>query len=143
MYACVQAWDERSARQCAQELVGVGFDGVAIGGLVPRIRDCDNVFAIIAAVKREINDLPLHVFGIGNPKIVSRLFNLGVDSVDSSAYVQIAVEGRTWEGYDQSIQEPATTDRLLLALRNLAVMSTTQIPLSVLDSWISTYRTIS
>lgn len=63
--ASVQAWDVDSARRCVRAYAGQGFDGVAIGGMVPRVADMDLVEAIIRVVRMEIGpDLPLHVFGL-------------------------------------------------------------------------------
>jgi helicase len=39
LFACVQAWDVVSARECAQAFADRAFDGIAIGGLVPRAHD--------------------------------------------------------------------------------------------------------
>src|SRR5438132_1502016 len=77
----VQAWDVESARECARQYRNAGFDGVAVGGLVPRVRDLGAVLAIIEAVRGEINDLPLHVFGLGKPEVIEALYKAGVDSV--------------------------------------------------------------
>jgi helicase len=130
LFACVQAWDATSARECARVYVGGGFDGVAVGGLVPRVRDLDLVFAIVAAVRDQVADLPLHVFGLGKPGVVRRLFDGGVDSVDSSAYVKLAAEGKTWDGAGQEAGEPTPLERLRLALRNLALVTSPELPLS-------------
>jgi helicase len=135
LYACVQGWDEQSARTCARSCGSAGFDGVAIGGLVPRARDPEQVFAIVKAVKEEVNKCPLHVFGIGEPTLVSRLFQSGVDSVDSSSYVQMAAGGQTWEPDTEGMDECTTLERLHLALRNLAMMTGVRLPLSVMASW--------
>lgn len=129
LYAVVQAWDVESARACAREYAGAGFAGVAIGGLVPRARDIDLVLAIVAAVREEIGGLPLHVFGLGRPDLVERLFAAGVDSVDSSAYVQLAAEGRLW-GQPRRLADPSPAERLHLALCNLATATGRALPLS-------------
>lgn len=84
LFACIQAWDEKSAGECAAALAAHPFSGFAIGGLVPRVRDTQLIEGMIEAVQGEIGERPLHVFGLGKPGLVSRLFELGVDSVDSS-----------------------------------------------------------
>src|SRR5262249_46230539 len=96
LFACVQAWDATSARACARAYSGTAFDGFAIGGLVPRSRDLETVLAIVEAVREEIGDRPLHVFGLGKPEIVAALFKAGVDSVDSTAHIKLAADGRLW-----------------------------------------------
>jgi queuine/archaeosine tRNA-ribosyltransferase len=62
---CIQAWDEKSAGECAV-LAAHCFSGFAIGGLVQRARDIQLVEGMIEAVQAEIGNRPLHVFGIGN-----------------------------------------------------------------------------
>jgi helicase len=130
LFACVQAWDERSARACARAYANAGFDGVAVGGLVPRLRDLDRVVSLVTAVREEAGDRPLHAFGIGKPDVVARLFREGVDSTDSSAYARLAAAGRTWDPTCPAIDDPTPLERLQLALRNLAVMTSARLPLS-------------
>jgi helicase len=131
LYACVQAWDEESAGRCAAELVRHGFDGFAIGGLVPRARDWEAVSAIVNAVQRETGERPLHVFGLGKPETTARLFEAGVHSVDSSSYVKLAADGRLWSRPDERLDDPSVIDRLNLAIRNLATATGARLPLSV------------
>jgi helicase len=130
LFACVQAWDKTSARDCARAYAGAPFDGIAIGGLVPRVRDKKLMLSIIEAVRNEVGDLPLHVFGLGHPRVVQILFNKGVDSVDSSSYIKLAVSGRLWSDPSFQITDPSPTDRLHLALCNLAEATSSAIPLS-------------
>jgi tRNA-guanine family transglycosylase len=129
LYACVQAADPASASACARAYVGAGFDGIALGGLVPRARDRALVFALVEAVRAEIGDLPLHCFGLGHPGLVADLYRAGVDSVDSSAYVKLAADGRLWSG-PAAHPDPTPTERLHLALCNLAAASGRALPLS-------------
>jgi helicase len=130
LFACVQAWDAASARECARAYGQAAFDGIAIGGLVPRARDRQLLLAVVDAVKAEIGDRPLHVFGLGKPEIVEELFKAGVDSVDSSSYVQLAADGRLWGRRDFQVDDPSVTDRLHLALCNLATAAGRAMPLS-------------
>lgn len=130
LFAPVQAWDAESARESAREYRGAGFDGVAVGGLVPRARDLGAVLAIIEAVRGEVGDLPLHVFGLGKPEMIEALYRAGVDTVDSSSYVQLAADGRLWSNPTYRICDPSPSDRLHLALCNLAVATGRTLPLS-------------
>ncbi|MBD2429346.1 tRNA-guanine transglycosylase [Phormidium sp. FACHB-1136] len=130
LYACVQAWDVASAQACAQAYQGKGFDGVAIGGLVPRTKHPDQVLAIVRAVRDIIGDLPLHVLGLGNPKWLPSLYEAGADSVDSSSYVQYAANGKLWGNPNFILEDPSPTDRLHLALCNLALATGKTLPLS-------------
>jgi helicase len=132
LFACIQAWDEHSAAASATQLGVHPFDGFAVGGLVPRARDFDLVACIVAAVQSEIGDRPLHVFGLGKPEITSRLFELGVDSVDSSSYVKLAADGRLWENPGFQFPDPSAPDRLQLAISNLATATRIRLPLSVI-----------
>jgi len=134
LYACIQAWDADSAGRCAGDLARHAFDGFAIGGLVPRARNRDAMAGIIEAVQMEIGDRPLHVFGLGKPETTARLFEMGVDSVDSSSYVKLAADGRLWSRPDDRLEDPSVTDRLNLAIRNLATATQTTLPLSVPQS---------
>lgn len=133
LYACIQAWDNGSAADCAGKLAQLPFDGFAIGGLVPRSRDWNAIASIIAGVQLEIGERPLHVFGLGKPETTARLFEMGVDSVDSSSYVKLAADGRLWSRPDYRLEDPATTDLLHLAIRNLATATQTALPLSVTE----------
>lgn len=140
LYACVQAWDVDSARSCAKQYANGGFEGVAIGGLVPRARDLEMVLGIVRAVREEIGELPLHVLGLGHPKLLTQLFEAGVDSVDSSSYVKYAASGKLWGQPHQRIAEPTPTDRLHLALCNLATATGKTLPLSSSQMLFSTLR---
>ncbi len=130
LYACIQAWDADSARECARQLIEGAFEGFAIGGLVPRSRDRDAVFAIVDAVREVIGDRPLHVFGLGHPSMVSELFERGVQSVDSSSYVKLAASGKTWSSHVGDIRNPSPHERMQLAIENLAAASRARLPLS-------------
>lgn len=140
LFACVQAWDVESARACARAYAGAGFDGAAIGGLVPRVRDLPAVLRIVETVRAEIGNQPLHVFGLGQPEVVAQLFAAGVDSVDSSAYVKLAAEGRLWGQPTLVDEAPSPTERLHLALCNLATATGVALPLSASRVVFSPHR---
>lgn len=129
LYASIQAWDGASAAQCAMELAKKPFDGFAIGGLVPRTRNPNLVKEIVAAVASEIDDRPLHVFGLGKPETTKTLFSLGVDSIDSSSYVKSAAEGHNWS-LDRMTKDPSTLELLQIAISNLASASERCLPLA-------------
>jgi helicase len=130
LFACVQGWDVGSCRDCARAYAGCGFDGVALGGMVPRAHDEAAVLATVEAVRREAGGLPLHVFGLGRPELLTRLFAAGADSVDSSAHVKLAASGRLWGDPSFRLDDPSPTDRLHLALCNLAAAAGRALPLS-------------
>ena len=91
LFASVQAWDRRSAIDIMERLVSFDFDGFALGGMVPRVSDPDKIYEIVAAIREVEATRPLHVFGVGKPSVVCELFRRGVDSIDTSTYVQHAV----------------------------------------------------
>jgi len=130
LFACVQGWDVASYAECAKSYSGLAFDGIAIGGLVPRLHDFDTVLRIVDAVRAVEPDKPLHVFGVGKPSIVEVLFGKGVQSVDSSSYVKLAADGRLWGQPDLHLPDASQTDRLHLALCNLAMAAQRALPLS-------------
>lgn len=130
LFGCIQCWDADSARDTARSYKDAGFDGIAIGGLVPRARDLALVTAIVSAIRDEIPDLPLHAFGLGKPSIVTQLFKLGVDSVDSSSYLKLAASGKLWNQPNVHVSDPTPMDRMHLAICNLAAATQTTMPLS-------------
>jgi helicase len=130
LYGCVQGWDLKSYKACATEYAKLGFDGVAIGGLVPRVSDFEGLLAIVDAVRAAVPDKRIHVFGLGSPKIVEALFRRGVQSVDSSAYVKLAADGKLWGQPAVHLTDASPSERLQLALCNLAMASQRAMPLS-------------
>ena len=131
LFACVQAWDAASARECAAQLATGAFDGFAIGGLVPRSRNRELVFSIVDAVREVVDDRPVHAFGLGQPAMVAALFERGVQSVDSSSYVRLAASGRTWSSHASAVSDPAPHERMRLAIENLAAAGSVRLPLAV------------
>ena len=130
LYACVQGWDVESYRSCASTYADLGFDGIAIGGLVPRISDLEEVLRIVDAIRASVPDKTLHVFGLGKPSIVASLFQRGVHSVDSSSYVKLAADGRSWADPALHLTDASPSERLHLALCNLAMATQRALPLS-------------
>lgn len=130
LYACVQGWDVKSYRACAAEYADLAFEGVAIGGLIPRVSDLKNVFKIVDAVRAVAPDKPLHVFGLGKPGIAEALFRRGVQSVDSSSYLKLAADGRLWGQPELHLADASPSERLHLALCNLAIATQSALPLS-------------
>jgi tRNA-guanine family transglycosylase len=141
LYACLQAWDVESAKIAACAYAKAGFDGIAIGGLVPRAKDASYIESIVKSVREVMPELPLHVFGLGKPEMTDWLFRLGVDSVDSSSYVKMAADGRLWGESGFRLDNPSSTDRVHLALCNLATASKATLPLSA-STWSFTTTAI-
>ena len=130
LFACVQGWDVDSYTRCAVAYAELPFDGIAIGGLVPRVHDLTAVLRIVEAVRSAVPDKPLHVLGLGKPNIVEALFKHGVQSVDSSSYIKLAAAGRLWGQPDLHLIDASPTERLHLALCNLALAAQRALPLS-------------
>ena len=90
--------------------------------------------AVVDAVRGAIPGRPLHVFGLGNPDMVGRLFQRGVQSVDSSSYVRLAADGKRWGAYGSPLADASPVERLHLALCNLAVATQRTVPLAAAAS---------
>ena len=71
-----------------EELKVLPFDGFALGGMVPRSRNPELIIEIVYAIRQIESQRPVHVFGIGNPKLLSLLKSAGVDSTDSSSLLR-------------------------------------------------------
>lgn len=129
LYGCVQGWDLDSFRRCAAELVAIGYGALAIGGLVPRALDRALITGIVRAVREEAGDRPVHVLGLGTPELVRLVQEAGADSVDSSSFVKLAADGRTWTDPTLRLPDASPSERLMLALQNLAHATRTTLPL--------------
>lgn len=130
LFACIQGLNRDDYLNVARRLSAFDFDGFAIGGLVPRVHDEKLIDALIPCILDLIRSRPLHVFGLGKPDTTRWLFQLGVDSVDSSSYVKMAADGRLWSDPGKRIPNPSPTDRLHIALCNLAEATKNTLPLS-------------
>lgn len=95
LYASLQCWNEASARRCAKIYADAGFEGIAIGGMVPRAKDPEYIKSTVRAVRDAAPNCAIHVFGCGNTDLIPDLIALGADSFDSSSYVRSAVDSRT------------------------------------------------
>ncbi len=94
LYASLQCWDEASARHSARIYAEAGFDGIAIGGMVPRAKDKEYIKNTVRVIREETPDCAIHVFGCGNVDLIPGLIEAGADSFDSSSYVRAAVDAR-------------------------------------------------
>ena len=95
LYGSLQCWDEASARKCARIYADAGFEGIAIGGMVPHAKDPEYIKNTVRAVREEAPDCAIHVFGCGNVELIPDLIRLGADSFDASSYVRSALDTRT------------------------------------------------
>lgn len=129
LFVSLQCTDVAFAREVAQEYSLLGLDGVAMSGMVPRLKDLPSVLAIVNAIRTEIGDeMPLHVFGVGKPELLVQVWAAGEDLCASSSCVKAAAEGRSWIGMGETLEEPAETDRLRLSLENLSAACRNPLP---------------
>jgi len=99
LFGSVQGWDADSYVSCARNLLEMGFQDLAIGGLVQRIQTPGMVLSLVKAIRGVVPAGGLvHCFGIGEPRLVAALFQAGATSVDSSSYIRTAVSSRRWDG---------------------------------------------
>lgn len=129
LYGVVQGWDVQAAAELTAEYVAAGFDGIAIGGLVPRLTQREFVSELVSQIRLAAGNLPLHAFGIGHPEQVAWMTRLGVDSVDSSSYVKYAADGRLYSAPQVRHAHLTPHERVHLALCNLAAATGSQLPL--------------
>ncbi|MEM2900873.1 MAG: tRNA-guanine transglycosylase [Thermoplasmata archaeon] len=99
LFASLQAWNRKSAHYFASQVREHGFDGLGIGGLIPRLGDLrlgdlHTIREIVLGAKEGAPDLPMHAFGIGSPKVLNMLFRLGIDSADSASFARYSLEKR-------------------------------------------------
>lgn len=94
IFASLQAWDQESMHRILDALLHLPFDGFALGGMVPRIRKPKAIFELVTAFREMEPRRPLHLFGIGAPRLVKALSEYGISSVDSSNFVQQAASKR-------------------------------------------------
>jgi len=129
IYGCIQGWNEASYLECAATLAEHAFDGLAIGGLVPRAHDSALVLRIVEGIRAIAPTVPLHVFGLGRPGLSRQLFEAGADSVDSSSYVKLAADGRSWSDPSLRLSGRRRQNDFIYALTNLAFATGTGVPL--------------
>ena len=104
----VQGWDPRSYAQAARRYVAMGYDYIALGGLVRT--STKNLLPILQAVKEVVpDDVQIHLFGLARINAIADFHRFGVRSVDSASYLRQAWM-RTKTSY-------VTTDGSYAALR--------------------------
>lgn len=109
-YSMVKTFFQELLDVLGKEIVRTAFDGIALGSLVPKKDNKDELVTAVLGCQHvlsehDLNDLPLHVLGISGSAI-PLLAALGVDTFDSSSYLQTAINGR----YFQSVTEITSID---------------------------------
>lgn len=89
-----QGWDPASYQRAATALMDMGYDYIAIGGLV---RSTNNeIISILKAVQPELRPgTRVHLFGVSRPEHIQTFASLGVTSFDSASRLRRAwMDGR-------------------------------------------------
>lgn len=120
----IQGIGARSYVERLHEYLDMGYEHIAIGGLVPRTDN--DILAILCAVRSALQTRTrgckenawVHLFGILRPKLQHMFRELGVSSFDSASYFRkawlrsdqnyLAPDGRKWYG---TIRVPISTSR--------------------------------
>ena len=97
-YAMIETFLDELTAVLGEEIVRSAFDGIALGSLVPKKDDKDTLISAVSECREVLQDygfadLPFHVLGISSSSI-PLLVALGVDTFDSSSYLQAAINGK-------------------------------------------------
>ncbi|MFW2553154.1 tRNA-guanine transglycosylase DpdA [Aliarcobacter butzleri] len=80
----IQAWSPNSMKKAARELVCMGYDYIAIGGMVPL--DVNSCEEIVKAVREEIGfEIRIHLLGFAKAKQLHRFVKYKITSFDSTS----------------------------------------------------------
>jgi len=80
----VQGWSPDSMADAARQLAQIGYDYVAIGGMVPL--QIDQIERALAAIRAQLPDrVRLHLLGFGKTDDLHRVAKYGVDSFDTTS----------------------------------------------------------
>ncbi len=109
LFGVIQGGDSHELRrQCAGELLAIGFDGFGFGGWP--LDDKNQLLTDIIGYTRELvpDDLPMHALGVGHPANVAACHRLGYDLFDSAMPTRDARHGRlyTFTGPDGLETDP-------------------------------------
>jgi len=98
LFGVIQGGNSRELRrQCASELINIGFDGFGYGGW-PLDRQ-GNLLIDMIAYTREIipPEYKMHALGVGHPSNILECVKVGYDLFDSSMPTRDARHGRLYE----------------------------------------------
>jgi hypothetical protein len=88
----VQGWDPQSYARAAEQYVKMGYQYIALGGLVRSTSK--EILHTVAVVREKVPaSVKLHVFGIARLDAMNALNSAGADSVDSASHLR-----RAWLG---------------------------------------------
>lgn len=111
-YSMIDTFLDQLTDVLGTHIVRTAFDGIALGSLVPKKDNKSELISAVSECKEVLrdygfDDLPFHVLGISGSSI-PLLVALGVDTFDSSSYLQSAINGK----YSQSLLQSAPLDDL-------------------------------
>ncbi len=97
IFAVVQGGGYQDLRkQCADELLNIGFDGFGFGGW-PLDNDGNLLEDVLSYVREVIpSEFPIHALGIGHPEFVTLCWHLGYDIFDCAMPTRDARHGRLY-----------------------------------------------
>ena len=92
LYSCVHGFSEEEIDWYFSKL-NVGFDGYAIGSLVPRKNDYKTLIDLIFKAKQLASERgkPLHIFGVTGFPMLYALSYMGVETMDSWTYLVASI----------------------------------------------------
>jgi tRNA-guanine family transglycosylase len=92
LYSCVHGFSEKEIDWYFSKLSS-GFDGYAMGSLVPRKNDYKTLIEIIHSAKMHAYELgkPLHIFGVTGFPMLYALSYMGVETMDSWTYLVASI----------------------------------------------------
>ncbi|GIV03601.1 MAG: hypothetical protein KatS3mg015_2431 [Fimbriimonadales bacterium] len=80
----VQGWDPDSYRAAARRVVAMGYDYIALGGLVRS--QTTHLLRVVEAVKEVVpSSVRIHVFGVARIEATRQLVEFGITSIDSAS----------------------------------------------------------
>lgn len=95
----VQGWSPNSYREAVRSLIDMGYDYIALGGLVP-LKTIE-ILEVLNAVREETGGrLPLHLFGITRLENLEAFCDAGVVSLDSTSPLRQAFKDAKDNYYD-------------------------------------------
>lgn len=97
LFGIVQGGLERDLREkCANELIGIGFDGYALGGLAVGETE-EEMYGVLNAICPLLpNDKPRYLMGVGELHQIQEAVRLGIDMFDCVSPMREARHGNVW-----------------------------------------------
>lgn len=97
LFGIVQGGLERDLRtKCAQELIAIGFDGYALGGLAVGETE-EEMYGVLNAICPLLpKDKPRYLMGVGELHQIREAVRLGIDMFDCVSPMREARHGNVW-----------------------------------------------